>query len=129
MVQKLRSIHLVTYDSIRYYIGAIREDTLLSRLSELLNTVKTHEFRVLSLEPHPKDGGVFVKFNYTNTDGSDSSFNAILRDIKNVSVKHGGIPSWIGWPRGDAWVIKGKPWKEVCKNAVISEAYKVPNFL
>ncbi|KAI0818814.1 exonuclease [Irpex lacteus] len=110
-VSSIFPIRLGTWD-IRYHVGSAREETLLSRLSDILNSVKSQGFHVVSLEPHPKDGGVFVKFNYTATEDSDSSLNAILHDIKETSAKRGGIPSWTGWLRGDAWLVKGKPWKE-----------------
>ncbi|KAI0698509.1 RNA12 protein-domain-containing protein [Cytidiella melzeri] len=97
---------------IRYYVGAIREDTLISSLSELLNSVKSRGFHVTSLEPYAKDGGVFVKFKYSNLGATDSSMNDILRELKEASLRRGGIPSWIGWSRGDAWLVKGNPWME-----------------
>ncbi|KAI0085448.1 exonuclease [Irpex rosettiformis] len=111
-VSSIFPIRLGTWD-VRYYVGSAREDTLLTKLSDILSHVKAQGFRVVSVEPHPKDGGVFVKFNYTRQDGSDSSLNAILRDIKETSAKRGGLPSWMpGWSHGDAWVVKGNPWKE-----------------
>lgn len=99
--------------SLRHYIGVLREETLLERLHKILDSVKAQDFHVVSLEPHPKDGGVFVKFQYRNQDGSDAALNAILQELKESTAKHGGIPSWIGLPTGSAWLVKGKPWKEV----------------
>lgn len=101
------------FNSFRYYIGVLREETLVGRLSNLLNAVKAHDFQVVSIEPHVKDGGVFVKFQYNDQGGTDAALNTIIRDLKESTAKHGGIPSWVGIQTGNAWIVKGKPWKEV----------------
>ena len=69
---------------------------------------------MLSLERHPKDGGVFVEFCYDDTQDTGGALQDILDGLKQAAIKHGGVPSWTGLPRGDFWLIKGKPWKEVC---------------
>ncbi|CAL1704048.1 unnamed protein product [Somion occarium] len=96
---------------VRYYIGIFREETLLGRLGSLFEDVQKHGFHVVSLEPQKKDGGVFVKFKY-NADDSDAALNEILSDLRVTVEKHGGVPSWLGLPRGNVWLVKGQPWRE-----------------
>ncbi|KAI0928247.1 hypothetical protein AcW1_005551 [Taiwanofungus camphoratus] len=103
-------VRLGTWD-FRHYIGYFREETLLTRLHSLLSNVKTSEFNVLSLEPHLKDGGVFIRFQYSAGE-SENALQAILKDVRVEVAQHGGVPSWSGLSRGDAWLVKGKPWRE-----------------
>lgn len=100
---------------MRAYIGYLREDTLLERLHDLLSKVDTHNFEILSLEPHTKDGGVFVKFKYHATE-HDSALQLIVQNLRNHVHSHGGVPSWVGLPSGEIWLVKGRPWLEVCFN-------------
>ena len=99
--------------SLRSYIGYAREETLLERLRSLLSRVKAYDFKVVSLEPHGKDGGVFVKFRY-NAQEKDSALQSILHDLRESVHSHGGVPSWCGLSTGEVWLVKGKPWREVC---------------
>ena len=100
--------------SLRSYIGYAREETLLERLHILLSRVKTHDFEVLSLEPHTKDGGVFVKFGYKVINpGGASEPEEILQKLRESIHSQGGVPSWIGLPTGEVWLVKGTPWREV----------------
>ncbi|EIW60623.1 uncharacterized protein TRAVEDRAFT_57812 [Trametes versicolor FP-101664 SS1] len=96
---------------LRPYIGYAREETLLERLRGLLSPVKTHDFQVVSLEPHGKDGGVFVKFKYKASD-SENALQTILQNIRENVHSHGGVPSWCGLPAGEVWLVKGTPWRE-----------------
>jgi hypothetical protein len=98
--------------SIRRYIGIFREESLLSGLEAHLSTVKTHNFEVLSLEPHYKDGGVFVKFKY-NAKDQESALLAIEHDLRQHTQQHSGLPSWVGLSGGNIWLVKGRPWREV----------------
>lgn len=79
-----------------------------------MDTVKIHGFQLKSVEPHHKDGGVFLKFAYDPGASKDASLNAILEELRESAEKHGGIPSWVGLPSGSIWLVKGKPWREVC---------------
>ena len=99
--------------SFRHYIGSLREEALLWRLSAILDSASSHGFKIKSVEPHHKDGGVFVKFGYNAGSSQDSALNAILEELKESVAKHGGIPSWSGVPTGNIWLVKGKPWREV----------------
>ncbi|RPD65868.1 exonuclease [Lentinus tigrinus ALCF2SS1-7] len=96
---------------VRSYIGYAREDTLLERLRTLLSTVNTHGFKLVSLEPHMKDGGVFVKFRYSASD-TESALDSIVEDIRKQVHSRGGVPSWCGLPSGEVWLVKGSPWRE-----------------
>lgn len=98
--------------SFRHYIGIFREETLLGRLSSILSSVQTHNFHVVSLEPHQKDGGVFVRFTYSANE-SRAALDIIQRDVMEAAAKQGGIPSWIGVAKGNVWLVKGTPWREV----------------
>ena len=84
----------------------------MGEIDELLTSVKTHNFRSLSVEPHVKDGGVFVRFTYRE-DGSPTALDDIIQDLRSQVSKRGGIPSWHGFPRGNVWLVKGRPWREV----------------
>jgi hypothetical protein len=39
-------------------------------------------------------------------------------DIKKQVKDAGGIHSWLGNATGEVWLVRGKPWREVC--AVVS---------
>jgi hypothetical protein len=75
--------------------------------------VRAHGFELRSLEPHPKDGGVFVKFAYDPGASDADALRTILQELRNHVAKHGGVPSWIGLPTGNIWHVKGSPWREV----------------
>ncbi|KAH9901129.1 RNA12 protein-domain-containing protein [Cubamyces lactineus] len=109
-VDSVFPVRLGTWD-LRSYIGYAREETLLERLRTLLSRVKAHDFQVVSLEPHGKDGGVFVKFKY-NAQDRDGALQSILQDLRKSVHSHGGVPSWCGLPTGEVWLVKGKPWRE-----------------
>ncbi|KAI0637238.1 exonuclease [Trametes polyzona] len=109
-VDSVFPVRLGSWD-LRSYIGYAREETLLQRLRSLLSRVKTHDFQVLSVEPHGKDGGVFVKFKYSAKD-EDSALQTILQNLRENVHAHGGVPSWIGLPSGEVWLVKGTPWRE-----------------
>ena len=98
--------------SPRIYVGYAREENLLERLRDLLSHVDTHGFQVQSLEPHNKDGGVFIKFTY-KTAGSESTLQEILGSLRESIHSRGGVPSWVGLPSGDVWLVQGTPWREV----------------
>ncbi|KAI0362726.1 exonuclease [Trametes cingulata] len=96
---------------LRSYIGYAREESLLQRLRSLLSTVKTHDFQIVSLEPHSKDGGVFVKFTYSAKQ-KDAALDSILQSLRQSVHSRGGVPSWAGLPSGEVWLVKGTPWRE-----------------
>ena len=98
--------------SPRPFIGILREEGLLARIHGHLSAVNTHNFEVISLEPHYKDGGVFVKFKY-NAEDHKSALSAIENDLRRHIETHGGLPSWLGLARGSVWLVKGNPWREV----------------
>jgi hypothetical protein len=83
----------------------------LERLHERLETVKTHDFRVLELQPHQKDGGVFVRFAY-NAD-NQNALETLQGDLRLEANKHGGLPSWSGLDHCNIWLVKGRPFVEV----------------
>jgi hypothetical protein len=101
-----------SYHSFRYYYGQLRQERLLNSLSELLSGVHTHGFKPISIEPHVKDGGVFVLFEYTPSESEDILSN-IQSDLRNYVQSQGGVPSSAGLRRGTIWVVQGQPWREV----------------
>jgi hypothetical protein len=109
----------LTFASFRYYVGLGREESLLAAVKARLSNLKAHDFEILSLEPHHKDGGVFVKFCYSSASTGDqaSALATIEKDLRNNAQEYGGFPSWTGLTRGDIWLVKGRPWREV-KNKV-----------
>ncbi|CCM03851.1 uncharacterized protein FIBRA_06000 [Fibroporia radiculosa] len=109
-VDSVFPVRLGTWD-IRRYIGYFRQEELLERVHSLLSDVKTHDFRVVSLDPHDKDGGVFVHFRYRGGE-QDSALQAIIESLRGNVLKAGGVPSWAGISRGDVWLVKGRPWRE-----------------
>ncbi|KIM87636.1 hypothetical protein PILCRDRAFT_815213 [Piloderma croceum F 1598] len=109
-VDSVFPVRLSRWD-FRHYIGIFREEILLERLSSLLSFVKTHNFEVVSLETHQKDGGVFVRFKYSAVD-SVSALDAIQKSAREAASKHGGIPSWIELSKGNVWLVRGTPWRE-----------------
>lgn len=60
---------------MRSYISRLRQDTLLSELKDKLSRVQAHKFTILELEPHLKDGGVFVHFKYALPDRGEADLN------------------------------------------------------
>ena len=68
-----------------------------------------------ALEPHIKDGGVFVKFKYTASE-ADGALERILHDLRQSVHSQGGVPSWCGLSSGEVWLVKGAPWREVCSS-------------
>ena len=82
--------------------------------------VKEHGFKVLSLQPYQKDGGVFVKFTYNASDKESA-----LRDIEDelrAEVDRHAMPSWAGLDWGNVWLVRGHPWLEVCSRIAWSSA-------
>ncbi|KAG2158089.1 RNA12 protein-domain-containing protein [Suillus bovinus] len=96
---------------LRHYIGIIREETLLERLHERLETVKTHDFRIRELLPYQKDGGVFVRFTYMARD-HQTALETLQTDLQLEATKHGGLPSWSGLHYCNIWLVKGEPFLE-----------------
>lgn len=85
----------------------------MERLSTILKSVKTHSFELVELEPHIKDGGVFVRFKYSAGEPGEA-LETIEKSVREEAEKRGGIPSWTGLAsRGDVWLVKGTPWREV----------------
>lgn len=72
----------------------------------------THGFNPISIEPHVKDGGVFVLFEYTPSESEDV-MSTIESDLRNHIHSKGGVPSSAGIRRGNVWVVQGQPWREV----------------
>ncbi|KDQ33744.1 hypothetical protein PLEOSDRAFT_1033437 [Pleurotus ostreatus PC15] len=103
------------------YISRLRQDMLLSELKDKLSRVQAHKFTILELEPHLKDGGVFVHFKYALPDRGEEDLNTpqerrVLHEIERLlneeAENAGGLPSWNGIRRGNVWLVQGSPWRE-----------------
>ncbi|TFK55018.1 hypothetical protein OE88DRAFT_1779208 [Heliocybe sulcata] len=105
------SVFPVRLASWEHYFAMASEDTLLAKLKQIFQGVHVHGFEVLSMEPHIKDGGVFVNFRYDATNGP-SALEDIEKTVREQAQKEGGVPSWHGLSRGSLWLVKGRPWRE-----------------
>ena len=103
---------LTTAYSPRYYFGKLRQEYLLDKISEHISAVQTHGFKPISIEPHVKDGGIFVRFEYIPSQSEDV-LQTIQSDLRNHFQSKGGVPSSAGIRRGNIWVVRGQPWREV----------------
>ncbi|TFY60118.1 hypothetical protein EVJ58_g5342 [Rhodofomes roseus] len=95
---------------IRRYVSYFRREPLIDELHSLFANVTDYGFKVVAVEPHEKDGGVFVKFSYDAT--AEGVQKDLLEKLGELAAKHGGVPSWFGVSRGDVWLVKGRPWRE-----------------
>ncbi|KAF7800270.1 hypothetical protein EIP86_011517 [Pleurotus ostreatoroseus] len=77
----------------------------------MLESIKAHDFQIVSIEPQLKDGGVFIKFSYSAGD-PESALDTIMTDLRRTVDEEGGVPSWTGVNTGNVWLVKGKPWRE-----------------
>ncbi|KAH9180374.1 RNA12 protein-domain-containing protein [Lactarius sanguifluus] len=109
-VDSVFPVKLVAWDP-RYYYGKLRQESLLDSIKNLISTVHTHGFNPISVEPHVKDGGVFVLFEYTPSQSEDV-LSTIQSDLRNHIHSEGGVPSSAGIRRGNIWVVQGQPWRE-----------------
>ncbi|KAI0306739.1 RNA12 protein-domain-containing protein [Multifurca ochricompacta] len=103
-------VKLAIWD-IRFYYGKIRQEYLIDSLRDIISAVQTHGFKPISIEPHVKDGGVFVLFEYIPSQSEDV-LPIIQSDLRNYVRSRGGVPSSAGIRRGDIWVVHGQPWRE-----------------
>ncbi|KAG6833499.1 hypothetical protein H0H87_006071 [Tephrocybe sp. NHM501043] len=109
-VDSVFPIQIARWD-FRHFIGLLREESLLDALKCRLEYVRAHGFKIVSLEPHKKDGGVFVRFAYTASD-SEVALKTIEHELSEVTTTHGGVPSWLGLSKGKVWMVRGTPWRE-----------------
>ena len=91
----------------------LRQEDLLQQIDSILSKVKGHDFKLVSVDPQTKDGGVFVNFTYN---GAEEKLSEVIGQIRAAGDASGGFPSWIGLKRvaGSVWQVKGEPWLEVC---------------
>jgi hypothetical protein len=67
-----------------------------------------------------KDGGAFVKFKYmepAKVQDSDEPLEtpSLEAEIQKQVHDLGGVETWTGNKGGDIWLVRGKPWREVCE--------------
>ena len=97
--------------SPRRFVSYFRKETLLDQLHSLFSNLQDHDFKIVAVEPHEKDGGAFIRFSYDAT--AVNAEQDIVRSLRDLAEQHGGVPSWYGVSRGDIWPVKGTPWREV----------------
>jgi hypothetical protein len=96
---------------LRTYFAYANEEALLAALETRLSRVKARNFRVLSVESHIKDGGVFVKFSYDAENGP-ASLQDVQKELDELNKER--LPSWPGSRGlGKIWMVQGTPWIEV----------------
>ncbi|KAJ3815708.1 RNA12 protein-domain-containing protein [Lentinula aff. lateritia] len=110
-VDSIFPVLLGRFDLRRYFV-APQKDTLLTNLQKKLSNVKTHDLRILSVDPHPKDGGVFVKFKYRASGAEEPALNVIEESLRQEARMNGGIATWLGPRTPNVWLVKGSPWTE-----------------
>ncbi|KAJ4464625.1 exonuclease [Lentinula edodes] len=110
-VDSVFPVLLGKFDLRRYFV-APQKDTLLTNLQKKLSNVKTHDLRILSVDPHPKDGGVFVKFKYKASGAEEPALNVIEESLRQEARMNGGIATWLGPRTPNVWLVKGSPWTE-----------------
>ncbi|TDL27233.1 hypothetical protein BD410DRAFT_740017 [Rickenella mellea] len=110
-VDSVFPVRLASWD-LRHYLGDLREEEFIGRLEAILDSVHTHGFKYLSVEPRIKDGGVFVKFQYDSAAEEDKAADDIVNDLRAAAKTKGGFPSWLNINPGNAWIVKGQPWRE-----------------
>ncbi|KAF9070419.1 RNA12 protein-domain-containing protein [Rhodocollybia butyracea] len=104
-------ILLARFDIRRHFVKPY-QDTLLTNLKERFSAVKTHSLQIISLDPHFKDGGVFVRFKYTSPQSEDVALKNIEESMRNEAMANGGITTWLGTRKANVWRVKGSPWNE-----------------
>ncbi|KAG9096084.1 mitochondrial escape protein 2 [Ceratobasidium sp. 370] len=123
-VDALFPVQLSKFD-IRHHFANLRKEAIIQRVKTVLENTSSDGFKVLEIEPRIKDGGVFVHFEYISPLGSATPHDPTTRltelkaladiqaAIQAAAVKHGGIPSWLGF-RGPRkfWLVRGRPWRE-----------------
>jgi hypothetical protein len=137
---QINAVGLTACVSIRHLLARANSPRVMSLLKQTLDKINTHGFRVESIEPRYaqglccqnvmlmkrrpyriKDGGAFVKFKYTKraeeakAEGEKPTERPSLEaDIKKQVKDAGGIRTWLGNATGEVWLVRGKPWREVC---------------
>ncbi|KAI0048209.1 exonuclease [Auriscalpium vulgare] len=106
-VDSVFPVRLGTWD-LRYYFGLFRQEAVLQDISSILQDAQNDDFLPVSVEPHVKDGGVFVRFHHA----PDADLNALLVRLRAHVRSKGGVPSSAGLRRGDIWLVQGSPWRE-----------------
>jgi hypothetical protein len=65
---------------------------------------------------------VFVRFTYAGA-ANDTDNDAVLAEIEAsihaAEEKVGRVPHWAGLRSGSIWLVKGRPWREVCSAPVV----------
>ncbi|KAJ4488366.1 exonuclease [Lentinula aciculospora] len=110
-VDSVFPVLLGKFDFRRYFVAS-RKDTILSSLKERFNGVKAHDLQILSLDPHPKDGGVFVRFKYKAPNKEEQALKSVEESLRKEARDNGGIATWLGLRTPNVWLVKGTPWTE-----------------
>ncbi|KIY43695.1 hypothetical protein FISHEDRAFT_52862 [Fistulina hepatica ATCC 64428] len=107
-VDSVFPIRLGSWD-LRYYLGRFGQERRLNAVRTRLQFLDLPSFRVLSLEPYSKDGGVFVKFQHDPSILSPETIEAKLQEHADAQ-RRTWSPSCV--TGSGFWVVKGNPWRE-----------------
>ncbi|KIK63729.1 hypothetical protein GYMLUDRAFT_40790 [Collybiopsis luxurians FD-317 M1] len=111
---------------IRRFLVQSRKETLLTNLQERFSAVKTHGMVITSVDPHPKDGGVFVQFKYrASTQEEETALKNIQESLQTQLKEQGGVATWSGTRTPNVWLVRGSPWREDILSRTASDILKV----
>lgn len=79
----------------------------------MLSTSDVPNFTLVSLESQWKEGGIFVRYKYQDSEGDGTAVETIEEQLRTSLADQGGIPSWANLGRSEVWAVKGNPWIEV----------------
>ncbi|KAI0030739.1 RNA12 protein-domain-containing protein, partial [Vararia minispora EC-137] len=96
---------------LRYLLGQFGQEQVLSHTRKVLSDFHAHDFQLVSLDPHMKDGAVFVRFKYAPGSPEEDVLSEIESAVRAHFDKHNGVPA-SPFCTGSAWVARGKPWRE-----------------
>ncbi|KZT44087.1 hypothetical protein SISSUDRAFT_1057085 [Sistotremastrum suecicum HHB10207 ss-3] len=98
----------------RASVARFFENSILDNLKDSLKSLPIEGAEIISIEPRNKDGGAFVHIRYAANAIPDEDPLNRIEEIVNAEIsKNGGVPSWLGLrPRGRAWVVRGRPYRE-----------------
>ncbi|KAF5391771.1 hypothetical protein D9757_001714 [Collybiopsis confluens] len=95
-VDSMFPVLLGKFDIRRLFVNS-QQESLVNNLKERFSTVTTHDMQVTNVDPHLKDGGVFVHFKYKATTQDDEiALKNIEESLKTRLKERGGITTWVG---------------------------------
>ncbi|KAG7086673.1 hypothetical protein E1B28_002613 [Marasmius oreades] len=103
-------IQLGRFD-LRAHIRYFREERLLDSIRKRFSPISLHNLAIEAIETQAKDGGVFVKFQFTS-DHPENAVRDIEYEFRSRANEGGGLSSWSGKHVKGVWLVRGTPWLE-----------------